>query len=215
MTAHGTIFHNGIGKRPPIGEVRQDKAGHESADTKLTDVGPVTTMRRSGIQTTVANIFCQQTRKQNVSERRQKMGFWLKPSTAAEIRRRAEQTGLSASATGANLLDEIVMQNLQIQHAALLQPMVEQAIRKQMNRLVTFLVSLLIPMYCNTGQTKRLVVNIIGRLHDNPQMSEQVLNTILDESSQAARNDLKRRSPHLASLIQEEIDRLLSEDETA
>ena len=106
----------------------------------------------------------------------------------------------------------MVGQDIQTQYAALLQPMVEQAIRKQMNRLVTFLVTLLIPMYCNTGQTKRLAVNIIGRLHDNPQMSEQVLNNILDESSQAARTDLKRRSPQLAALIQEEIDRLLSED---
>ena len=142
------------------------------------------------------------------------MTFWVDPKAAAEIRRKAKDSKLSVSAVGAGYLEHMVGQDIQRQYAALLQPMVEQAIRKQMNRLVTFLVTLLIPMHCNTGQTKRLAVNIIGRLQDNPQMNEQVVNNILDESSQAARTDLKRRSPQLASLIQEEIDRLLSDDTT-
>ena len=204
-TAQGTIFHKDIGKRPPTGGVRQDNGACYSARTKQRYPAAVMHHDRAETQTT----------KPPTSGPRQKMTFWVEPKAAAELRRKARESHLSVSAVGASFIEQMVGQDIQQQYAALLQPMVEQAIRKQMNRLVTFLVSLLIPMYCNTGQTKRLVVNIIGRLHDNPQMSEQVLNTILDESSQAARNDLKRRSPHLASLIQEEIDRLLSEDETA
>ena len=132
-TAQGTIFHIGIGKRPPTGGVGQDKAGHQSGHTKLTNAGPETKLLRTGTQRTAADIFCQRTKKKNVSEHREKMGFWLKPATAAEIRRRAAQSGLSASATGAYFLDEMVLQDLQIQHGALLQPMVEQAINRNMS----------------------------------------------------------------------------------
>ena len=202
-TAHGTIFHKPPAARPPVGGVGQDNGGHSSARTRQRYPAAVTNRTSADAQPSTST----------PAGPRQKMTFWVEPKAAAELRRKAKESNLSVSAVGASYIEQMVGQDIQRQYAALLQPMVGQAIRKQMNRLVTFLVTLLIPMYCNTGQTKRLAVNIIGRLHDNPQMSEQVLNTILDESSQAARNDLKRRSPQLAALIQEEIDRLLAEDE--
>ena len=75
MTAHGTIFHNSIGKRPPTGGVGQDKAGQKSADARPNDAGLVTKMLQPGEQRIAANIYCQHTKKRNCSERRVKMGF--------------------------------------------------------------------------------------------------------------------------------------------
>ncbi len=208
QSAYGTIF-TAQEQRPSEDGVGQDKAGQQSAATKLANAGPETKMLRIGTQRIAADIFCQHTKQRIASERREKMGFWLKPATAAEIRRRAQQTGLSASATGAYFLEQMVLQDLQIQHGALLQPMVEQAISRKLNSIVTFLVTLLIPIYVNTGQSRRLQTNIIARLPDTRIMNEQILDHILDESAEAAQKDLKRRSPHLASIIAEELDQLL------
>ncbi len=164
MTAvHGTIFHNGMGKCPPTGGVGQDKTGQQSEPTELTNAGPVTTMLRTDAHRIAADIFYQHTKKRVFSERREKMGFWLKPATAAEIRRRAAQTGLSASATGASFLDEMVLRDLQLQHGALLEPMVDQTIRKRMR----FLAELLLLLLYDCSQMKYLLVNSLGRLPDS------------------------------------------------
>ena len=124
----------------------------------------------------------------------------MKQSTAAEIRRRAEQTGLSASATGANFLDQIVMQDLQIQHVVLLQPMVEQAMRKEMRHKTE------LDRLCHKDISRllRLVYNILVRMPDNPQMSEASLNQIRDESANAAYKDMQQRLSHTRILFGDE-----------
>jgi len=208
QSAQGTIFSTRR-ERPPAGGVGQDKAGQQCGPTKLANAGPVPKLLRSDAQRTTADIFCEQTKKRTVSECRKKMGFWLKPSTAAEIRRRAAQTGLSASATGANFLDEMVMRDLQMQHGALLEPMVDQAIRKRMRCLAELLLLLLY----DCSQMKYLLVNSLGRLPDYPVMSEDMFNRVRDESTRAAKRDLRGRSPHLKALIAEELEYFLQEGE--
>ena len=208
QSAHGTIFI-AQESRPPTGGVGQDKAGQLPEPTKLANAGPETKMLRTGTQRIAADIFCEHTKKRVVPERREKMGFWLKPATAAEIRRRAAQTGLSASATGAYFLDEMVMRDLQVQHGALLEPMVDQAIRKRMR----FLAELLLLLLYDCSQMKYLLVNSLGRLPDYPVMSEEMLNHVRDESTRAARRDLRSRSPHLKALIAEELEHILQEGE--
>ena len=84
--ARGTIF-TAQEQRPPTGGVLQDKAGHLSGPTKLADAGPETKMLRIGTQRIAADIFCQQIKQWVFSERRVKMGYLMKLSTAADIRR--------------------------------------------------------------------------------------------------------------------------------
>ncbi len=167
-------------------------------------------MLRTGTHRIAADIFCQQTKQRVFSGRREKMGFWLKPATAAEIRRRAQQTGLSASATGAYFLDEMVLRDLQLQHGALLEPMVDKSIRKHMR----FLAELLLLLFYDCSRMKYLLVNSLGRLPDYPIMSEDMFNHVRDESTRAARRDLRSRSPHLKALIAEELEHFLREGET-
>ena len=81
---------------------------------------------------------------------------------------------------------------------------------RKLHRIVTFLVSLLIPIYVNTGQSRRLQTNILARLPDTRVMNEQIVNHIVDESAEAAQKDFKRRSPHLAAIIAEELEQLLA-----
>ncbi len=65
--------------------------------------------------------------------------LWVKPELKAEIQRLAAQERLSASKVGAALLEEAIRQQLHIQHAVLLQPIIER-----MAALSTRLSSLLV-----------------------------------------------------------------------
>jgi hypothetical protein len=113
------------------------------------------------------------------------------------------------STTGGTLLEAALRQQLHLQHAALIQPVIEQAVRGQMNRISARLAALLVRVIFNTGQTRRLVTNILGR---QSGVSSEMLDNILDASTEGAKKDLLRRSPQLSELIEQEVDRWLTED---
>jgi hypothetical protein len=71
---------------------------------------------------------------------------WASPALKAELQRIAELNGLSLSATIVSLLEQAVQQRLHDQHAALLQPLVEQAVRREMRTLANRLASLLVTL---------------------------------------------------------------------
>jgi hypothetical protein len=129
----------------------------------------------------------------------------------SELQRLAEQDRLSLSTTAGALLTQAVRQNLHEQHATLLQPIIEQAIRDQVSRMSTRLALLLVRVAFDVGQTRRLVTNILGR---SPGVSPDMLDEILDASSAGARNDVLRRSPQLAGLMTE-VEQWLAEEEPA
>ena len=60
---------------------------------------------------------------------------WVKPSVKAEYQRIAKAEGLSLSRTGAAALEEWLAGRLQVHYAGLLQPIIAQAIAKEMRSL--------------------------------------------------------------------------------
>src|SRR5437764_14895216 len=102
--------------------------------------------------------------------------LWVKPVVKAELKRVAEKEGLSVSSTGSAFLEEAIRQNLHVQHAVLLQPIIEQAIRKQMRTISTRLAWLLVRVAFDSGQTRQLVTNILRR---QPRGSPPIVNQIL------------------------------------
>ena len=127
------------------------------------------------------------------------MTIWVEPSVKAEVERIAEQEGVSLSAAGAAFLREAVRQKLHVQHAVLLQPIIEQAIRRQMGTLSTRLAWLLVRVAFDAGQTRSLVTNILGR---QAGVSPEVLKTILEGSGKSAKTNITRRTPQMTELIE-------------
>ncbi len=123
---------------------------------------------------------------------------WVNPLVKAEIQRRADREGLSLSATGAALLEHALQADIDLQYGALLQPIIEQAIRKQMRGISTRLAWLLVRVAFDAGQTRSLVTNILGR---QPGMSDAELTTILGGSSKTAKGNITRKTPQLTELI--------------
>jgi hypothetical protein len=104
------------------------------------------------------------------------------------------------SQTIAALLEEALRQKLHVQHAVLLQPIIEQAIAKQLRSMRSRLAFLLVRVAFASEQTRSLATNILGR---QPGISPQVLNDILDHSAEAAKGKITKQSPQLADLIAE------------
>ena len=135
--------------------------------------------------------------------------LWVKPVVKAEMQRLAAAEGLSVSKTGAVFLEEAIRQHLHVQQAVLLQPIIEQAIRKQMRAISTRLAHLLVRVAFDSGQTRQLVTNILTR---QPGVTPDALNQILDSSNKAAKRNVLRRTPQIATLVAE-VEKWLDEEE--
>jgi hypothetical protein len=69
--------------------------------------------------------------------------LWVKPIVKGELQRIAEQEGLSVSKVGSAFLERAIQQHVDMQYSALLQPIIESAIHKEMAAMSTRLAWLL------------------------------------------------------------------------
>ena len=126
--------------------------------------------------------------------------LWVKPVVKHDVQRIAEAEGFTVSRTGAGALEEWLARRSHIQHRGIFQPMIEQAIAKQMRAYSSRIALLLVRSLFASEQTRALVANILGR---QPGVSQDVLDHILDGSSDTAKRNITRVTPQLASLITE------------
>jgi hypothetical protein len=175
--------------------VRQDKARMKSARTATGQPAAVSRTPRAkplhpnGTRTPNGNVAKSTTVH---------LDLWVNPIVKAELKRIAEQEGLSMSATGAGLLEAAIRQKLNIQQGVLLQPLIKQAIRDQMQGISNRLAFLLARNAFSSEQTRSLVTNILGR---QSGMTEEALKSILAMTKRAAQGNLTRRNPEFEELI--------------
>ena len=124
---------------------------------------------------------------------------WVKPSIRAELQRLAEKEGLSVSKVSAALLEEAIRQKLHIQHAVLLQPIIEQTISKHMRSRDNRLAFLLARGAFESGMTKALAVFLLKQAG----VDQERLKAMLDECSRKARTTLLKRTPQLETVLSE------------
>ena len=125
--------------------------------------------------------------------------LWVKPVVKTELQRRAEREGVSVSATGGAFLEQALQQHIDMHYGALLQPIIEQAIRKHMRGMSTRLAWLLVRVAFDGGQTRSIVTNILSR---QPGVTTDMLKHLLDSSSKTAKGNITRRTPQIAELME-------------
>ena len=135
--------------------------------------------------------------------------LWVKPIVKIELKRLAEQEGVSVSSAGAAFLEKAMQTSLDMQYGPLLQPIIREAITKQMRSMSTRLAFLLVRVAFASEQTRSLATNILGRQQG---VTPSVLNEILDGSSKAAKGRITHRTPQLEELIAE-VERWFQEEE--
>lgn len=126
------------------------------------------------------------------------MTLWVNPLVQAELQRIAEQEGLSVSKTGSAFLEQALQQRVEMRYSPLLRPIIKNAIAKEMRFLASRLAWLLVRVAFDTGQTRALVTNVLGR---QPGITQELLKEILQQTQNTARTNIMRRSPQLADLI--------------
>ena len=194
--------HNTVVSPPVLPGVGQDKRALKSARSASRQPAAVHNGTRAQ-QATHAH------HGTTTSQRATKVTVWVKPGVKAELERIAAQQGLSISATGAAFLEEAVRQHLHVQHAVLLQPIIEQAIRQQMQGISTRLAWLLVRVAYDAGQTRSLVTNILGR---QAGVTPDMLKTILENSGKTAKGNITRKTPQLTELM-EAVERWMEEEQ--
>lgn len=175
--------------------LRQDKGASERARTASFHPAPRDRMMRSHHLNTNTS---RSQKKRTPRRKTVHLTLWVKPIVKAELQRIAEREGLSVSGAGGTFLEKALQQHIDMQYSALLQPIIRETIVNQMRSISSRLAFLLVRVAFASEQTRSLATNILGR---QPGMSPDVLNEILDRSSQAAKGKITQSTPQLEDLI--------------
>ena len=122
----------------------------------------------------------------------------MKKPISAELDRIAREEGVTRSRVIATLLEEAVHQRLHVQHAVLLQPIIEQAIAKQLQKDRARFAALLVRIAFDANTTRHLVGNILGR---QDGVTPEALDRIRDWCTRKAKDSITSRSPQIEELI--------------
>jgi hypothetical protein len=128
------------------------------------------------------------------------LSLWVKPGIKHELERVAQSEGVTVSRSGAAALEQWLAHRSHIQHRGIFQPMIEQAIAKEMRAYSSRIVMLLVRSIFASEQTRALATNILGR---QPGVTQPVLEHILDGTSDTAKRNITRVTPQLATLLPE------------
>ena len=176
--------------------VRQDKARISSARTGTRQPAPHENPLRAH------RLSSRTTRSKNTPTPKRKtvqLTLWIDPIVKGELQRLAAQEGLTVSKTGAALLTQALQHNVNMQYSELLTPIIEAAIDKRMRARDSRLAWLLVRVAFDTGQTRSLVTNILGKQQG---MTEDILKNILAMSQRTAKGNITRKSPQLTELME-------------
>jgi hypothetical protein len=124
----------------------------------------------------------------------------VKPELKTELKRIAEQDGVSISAAGGAFLHKALQQNADMQYGALLGPIIEKAIDRRMRARDNRLVALLVRIAFETGQIRGIVTNHLGI---QPGITEDIIQTVLTKSEADAKSNITRLTPQIAEMINE------------
>jgi hypothetical protein len=180
----------------PHGDVVQDKGRISSAPRGTPQPAPQTNPLRPHRLTNGA------TRSQNRPDPKRhtvRLTLHVDPIVKRELQRLAAQEGLTVSKTGAAFLKQALQHNVDMHYSALLEPIIESTIRKELKGMSNRFAWLITRNVFAAEQTKSLVTNILGRQHG---MTEEALKTILAMTKRTAQGNLTRRNPELEELIE-------------
>jgi hypothetical protein len=203
------------GLRPPSNDtfseqprrgVGQDKRGLASARKSIKQPArfatPSARIKLSSSSSRVQNAF-------NANAPKVQLPLHVKPIVKAEVQRMAEINGISPSAQGAALLEEILRQKLHIQQAATLETALEKIITRSISRRDGRLAHLLVRIAFSAEQGRILDANILKRL---PGVTTDLYNKLVERAENAAKKKIAKPSPQLAEIMAE-LEALFSEQE--
>jgi hypothetical protein len=190
----------------PLRGVRQDKRGLSSARKSTKQPARIATPSARG---KVNNLLARTQNHLSAAAPLVQLPLWVKPIVKSEVQRMAEMNGLSPSAQGAALLEEMLRQKLHIQQAATLETALEKIINRAISRRDARLAHLLVRIAISAEQGRGLDSTILSRM---PGMTSTLLDDILDRTAKAAKKKITHSSPQLEDILKD-LEALFAEQE--
>jgi hypothetical protein len=188
----------------PLHGVRQDKRGLPSARKSIQQPArihtPAARTQLNTVSSRVQNAF-------SANAPKVQLPLHVKPIVKAEVQRMAEINGISPSAQGAALLEEILRQKLHVQQAATLETALEKILNRIISRRDARLAHLLVRIADTVEQDRIIDANILSRM---PGVTTNIRDQILDRAADKAKSKIKEKSPQLADIVKE-LETLLSQ----
>jgi hypothetical protein len=135
--------------------------------------------------------------------KRQTVSFtiWVHPSVKTAFQHIADAEGISISCAGAAALKEWLAQRSHIQHRGIFQPMIEQAIAKEMRAYSSRIAALLVRILFITEQTRAIDYNILR----NRQLglTDEQVDDIMDGSKNTAKRNIAQAAPELTPFVRD------------
>src|SRR5258708_29839714 len=128
----------------------------------------------------------------------EKLTTWVKPGVKREFERIASAEGLTLSRTSAGALEEWLARRSHIQHRGIFQPMIEQAIAKEMRAYSSRIALLLVRSLFTSEQTRAITYNILRK---QPGMTDDKTDAIMDGSKNTAKRNIGQVSPELSPIL--------------
>jgi hypothetical protein len=181
----------------PLRGVRQDKRGFTSARKSIKQPARIPT---PGARTQLNNGLSRIQNAFSANAPLVQLPLWVKPIVKAEVQRMAEMNGISPSAQGAALLEEILRQQLHVQQAATLETVLEKIITRAISRRDARLAHLLVRIAFSAEQGRILDANILSR---TPGVTTAQYNTLVARAENAAKSKITHSSPQLEEIVKE------------
>src|SRR3954469_7221512 len=121
----------------------------------------------------------------------------LKRFVKEKIHRIAKENKISDSAADAALLERMLQQHADMQYGALLEPVIQRILHKEMHTFVALFEWLLVRVAFDTSNTRSIVTNMWSRW---PGVSREAKEDILRETAKAAKENIFGKSPQLTEL---------------
>jgi hypothetical protein len=86
-----------------------------------------------------------------------------------------------------------------LHYSSILEPIIERSIARYLGSRDSRIISLLVRIAFDSGQTRSIVTNILGL---QPDISPELLRDIIAESDKRAKSNIMRRTPQLTELIE-------------
>lgn len=198
---------NLVKSKQPHGDVWQDKARIFRART----ASPQPASQQAEQRALLLDTNDSRSQKHSVPKQKAvQVTLWVNPIVKTDLQRIAKREGMSVSAAGGAFLEQALQQRVDLQYGALLKPVIEQTIAHEMRSISTRLAWLLVRVAYDSGQTRSIVTNILGR---QSGVTPDILKTILDMSGQTAKANITRRTPQIVELIEAVEQWLIAPDE--
>jgi hypothetical protein len=125
------------------------------------------------------------------------IAFWTQKPIREQILHIAKTENLSISQATNALVKSALARAFHEQQAATLPAIIQQAVSLSNRKLAARLVAILIRIAFDTGQTRVISTNILGR---QPGMTEKNLKEVLSMGDKRTKTNLTRRTPQLKEL---------------